>query len=29
VKENLFRDINSEEKVAEKIGAGQELESYE
>jgi len=29
VKENLFRDINSEEKVTKKIGAGQELESYE
>jgi len=26
VKENLLRDINPEEKVAEKIGAGQELE---
>jgi hypothetical protein len=29
VKENLLRDINTEEKVSEKIGAGQELESYE
>jgi len=29
VKENLLGDINPEEKVAEKIGAGQDLESYE
>jgi hypothetical protein len=29
VKENLLRDINPEEKVAEKIGAGQKVALYE
>jgi len=29
VKESLLRDINPEEKVAEKIGAGQKIALYE
>jgi hypothetical protein len=29
VKENLLRDINPEEKIVEKIGAGQKAALYE